>query len=140
MIHRRGRGQENKTGGRIPALDCPVCACPNRPGAAKCIYCGAPLPSTRSSLTLPYFAGLRSFLGGSASINTARILKASLNALFSAAMLALGTFFLLKAVKSGGYFNWASLLLFYLYGVALLKNAYVLLYEKKPDRKRNANQ
>jgi len=114
-------------------LDCPACACPNRPGAVKCIYCGTLLPAQSGQPKAPYFENLMEFFNNSTAKKRSPVLKIAINAFLSAMFFALGTFFVFKAFKHGGYFNWAALSLFYFYGASLLKNAYLLLYNKKLD-------
>ncbi len=133
MIHRRGSGRENKTGGRHAAVECPVCACPNRPGAARCMYCGSALPGADLKFGLPYLDGIRKFFGGSSGKKNGPLWKASVSALISTLLFGLATHFFLRAARNGGYFDWAAVLLLAFYAGTLLRNAYLLLFNKKLD-------
>ncbi len=133
MIHRRGSGRENKTGGRLAAADCPVCACPNRPGAARCMYCGSALPGAGLGFRIPYFEGIRRLFGGSSGKKRGPLWKASVSAMLSTLLFALGAYFFFRAAGHGGYFEWAAVLLLGFYAGTLLRNAYLLLFDKKLD-------
>lgn len=135
MIHRRGSGRGNKTGGRLAAADCPVCACPNRPGAKRCMYCGSALPGAGLGFGLPWLDGIRKFFGGPSGKNRNPLWKASVSALLSTLLFAAGAWFFLRAAGSGrgGYFDWVAVLLLAFYAGTLLRNAYLLLFDKKLD-------
>ncbi|MBI3580840.1 MAG: hypothetical protein HY098_01975 [Nitrospinae bacterium] len=133
MIHRRGSGRENKTGGRPAAVECRVCACPNRPGAARCMYCGSALPGAGPGFGLPRLDGIRRFFGGLFGKKRGPLFKASVSALLSTLLFALDAHFLLRAARNGGYFEWAAVLLLAFYAGTLLRNAYLLLFDKRLD-------
>lgn len=126
-----GRGPRGQTGRRVETVECPKCGCPNIPAADRCMYCREEIVRRNPTLVeiLSYylhpikirFAALGMSLG---LVNFRFAAKAFLYTLITVALSVFGVTFLIGAVKSGGFFNWAIGLLCLAYAVALLKNLY----------------
>ncbi|MBI3794541.1 MAG: hypothetical protein HY280_07410 [Nitrospinae bacterium] len=134
MIRRKDGSQANRTAERIPEVECPSCACPNKPGSAKCMYCGASLPS-RAFFSLPDLTRLKRYFGqkSSSPVNGNRLLKALAGVGTSSVLMVVGAFFLVEAHKKGGYFNWAMAVLPFFYAGNILRRAYAVIFDKNPN-------
>ena len=126
-----GRGPRGQTGRKVETVECPKCGCPNIPAAARCMYCREEIKRRNPTLIeiLSYYlypikirlqtAGMRLGL-----VNYRFAAKALLYSLITVALLIFGVTFLVGAVESGGFFNWAVGILCLAYAVALMKNLY----------------
>ena len=132
MIHRKDKGSD-RIRESLAEVECPACACPNKPEAVRCMYCRGILPTATMRFDERYLAKFREFFRKAPAVPKKRnlVLELALSGALSIAFLSAGGLFLVKALKHGGSMFWMVAAILTLYGGAALRNGYRILFNKK---------
>ncbi len=123
-MRRRKSGGKNRSEPVWPVVECPNCACPNRPDDIRCMYCSSAL-STR-----PGKRPAGAFLNGLSyrirqprfQNSAARTAKSGSVLLVSIALIIGGLYLFYSAITGGGFLSFCLGVLFTIYGGAALLN------------------
>lgn len=132
MTFRRG----GKFGGtdKLHFVECPACACPNRPSEQKCMFCQSELQGPAAAIKghlYPYLNNIRAFFSFQQPPDEVNgWLRSGLTLLLAAGFIGLGLTFAYRGLRHGGYFNWTVGVLLLIYGGAAVRNSWGVFFRR----------